>query len=126
MTTDEIRLLLERIRVHYPRTDVNVSVVDEWYRLIGYMDYSEALDLLDEYLMLEDGNSHAPRIQWFKKRQTTEATKYVPHHSFSRLDRKGRLIDSEGRMYAFPDRPDELYHYDGSGRILDSKNNLVR
>lgn len=126
MTIDEVRTLLHRIRVHYNRQEVSDAVVDEWYRLLGYLDYDEALAKLDAYLMLEDGNQHAPRIQWFKNARVERKDTYVPAHTFDRLDDKGRLVDEEGRMYAFTHAPDELYHYDSSGRIMDSKGRLVR
>jgi len=132
--------LLQTIAVHYPSfrqhiTDksgkLHAPVAQEWYRMLGWMDTDDALRRFDEYMAQPDGNRFAPDVKWFLQQknqilQRKSSEWQNPQYNFDRLDRHGRLTDAEGRLYAFPDRPDELYHYDTAGRILDSKNNLVR
>lgn len=127
MTTNEIRSLLEKIQVHYRGFEITAAVIDEWYRLIGFLGYQEAINKLDDYLLMEDGNRNAPRIQWFRKSKIAkqQEEEYVSKAYFDRLDSRGRLTDAEGRMYAFPDKPDEIYHINSSGRICNSKGEVV-
>lgn len=127
--------LLSTIAIHYPAFRQHISdksgklhpaVVKEWYRLLGWMEEEDALRRFDDYLAQPEGNRFSPDIKWFiKGRRPTAAREEQSKHNYDRLDKAGRLMDAEGRLYAFPDRPDELYHYDNYGRIVDSCGRLV-
>ncbi len=65
MDRQEIKDLLMQVKVCYPRFEsvektngefvVNPVVVDSWYRRLGYMDYTQALKILDTYMTSENG-----------------------------------------------------------------------
>lgn len=129
MDLNSVGKLLTTICVHYPSFQKHVApegsiirdYAEEWLRVIGFLDYEEALDLLDDYLALPDGNRYAPDVKWFLKNKGAKKDKayFSPGRRIDRLDEHGTLMDAEGRLYAFPDRPDEVYHYDSNGRIVD-------
>lgn len=136
MDLNSVGKLLATISVHYPsfkkhcdngEGKISKAFAEEWLRVIGFMDYDEALAKLDQYLKLPEGNKFAPDVKWFLSHKAEKKEEWVnPEFNFDRLDHKGRLIDAEGRMYAFPDKPDELYHYDKNGHIVDSKGVFVK
>lgn len=136
MDFNDISKLLTTISVYYPGFRKNITtksgdmirieVVREWFRTIGYMDYEDALGRLDAYLMGPNAKSPPGPMDFRKTMPSVRHNYYQSDHNFDRLDPKGRLADDAGRLYAFPDRPDEEYHYDASMRILDSKGNFVK
>lgn len=126
---DEIGDLLERIVMHYPAAakgivnpqtgNIRKDVAEEWLRIIGFLDYDELLARLDLYMDSDDNRRRPPMAVDFKKFRSRRAANYTPMHTFDRIDSKGQLTDAEGRLYAFPDRPLEKYHW-RNGKIVDS------
>lgn len=131
-------MLLSKITVHYPAMDqrwkhddgkFRKDVVEEWYRLIGFLSYEDAMKKFDQYLRLPDGNRYAPDVKWFLTAHSPSQAREEPRKpgtGFDRIDRFGNLTDAEGRLYAFSEKPYEKYHYDSSMRIMDSAGRLVR
>lgn len=125
--TDTMKLL-DKIAVHYPSFKVNLAAAEEWERLIGYMDLQEALDRLDDYLMQESGNNHAPGIRWFKRSAPEKKQdevfhapiKHTWHLEFLKWDEKrmhGRCYDQDDYEYVHDPTYEDGYHYDQYGRI---------
>ena len=132
MSLESLSNLLATISIHYPSFRKHISnedgtfskhVLNEWYRLIGYMDYEEALKRFDTYLM--QGNKYAPDISYFAVKRKEEPVfqsnqKHVYHLEFRDWDRQrihGRLYDEEGREYVHNPVYEDGYHYDQMGRI---------
>lgn len=140
MDLHETGNLLAKIAIHYPRFETQISdgegnmrrdVAEEWQRLIGFLSFDEALKKLDTWLVLPDERRKSPPdTTWFVKaaRSSTAREHFSAGAGFDRIDALGNLSNEAGMIFAFPD-PDriyEKYHYDGMGRILDSKGRLVR
>lgn len=76
MDKQEIKNLLTQIKVFYPRFDaveksgsgfmVMAQTVDSWHRVIGWMDYDRAIQILDSYMESEQGNK-TPNINLWKR-----------------------------------------------------------
>ena len=162
MTLELIGELLKAITIHYPKFRDQIvvkkeikdekgksiiqeffdsSVLKEWNRIIGFLDYDEALARLDAWM--DAGNSNPPRAVDFKKVPEQPKRPSIFHaetkHHF-RLEfwvhrdnygtvyenpAYGQIVDEEGRRYADPNNPDEWYHYDAMGRIADSRGKIV-
>lgn len=132
--------LLGTICIHYPAfknhcmtedNKINRLVAQEWYRLIGYMDYEEALTKFDQYLKLPEGNKFAPDVKWFLSSKSDKKEREYFHHrthhqwhlEFMKSDkehRHGRLYDEEGREYIVDPLNEDGFYYDGMGRICQS------
>lgn len=132
----EIGDLQALIAMHYPAFQKQIigsdgkqrrDIAEEWLRIIGYLDYKDLIDRLDAY-MDSDISRKPPMAVDFKKVKANRVAGEVwsGPDNFDRIDSKGRLTDAEGRLYAFPQAPDEVYHYNAEGRIADSKGNVVR
>lgn len=135
MQRTEIKNLLEAIAVHYPSTRVNDGTIEEWYRLIGFMEYSECLQKLDDYLMQETGNRFPPSVGYFRKHQTNIMQErevfHAPiehrwHIEFTPSDiakKHGRVFDQYDYEYVHDPCYEDGYHYDSMGRIctIDGK-----
>lgn len=135
--------LLGTIAIHYPSFKkhitnedgkINKHIINEWYRLIGYMDFQEALAKFDQYLKLPEGNKYAPDVKWFlsskSDKQEREVFHVQSHHQwhieFPRQDKQrmhGRVYDEEDREYVHDPLYEDGYHYDREGHIctLDGK-----
>lgn len=126
MQLNEIGNLLQKIALHYPRFQQQIcdekgflrrDVGEEWLRLIGYLDYDEALRRLDAHLESED-YKRIPMVTDFKKALPGEKKGYFvagTTHQWRVIN--GELFDEEYRRYANPACPDEPYYYDNYGRI---------
>lgn len=74
MTNLEIKKLLIQIKVFYPRFDsvektdggyaVSTQVIDAWHRQIGWMEYDDALKILDNYIASENGSKTPTVSLW--------------------------------------------------------------
>ena len=72
MTKQEVKDLLIQIKVFYPRFEsvekdgarygVMTATVDSWYNRLGYMEYAEAIRILNSYMETDDGRK-TPNIQ---------------------------------------------------------------
>lgn len=143
MNLHEIGNLLEKISVHYPSFRKHISdeyghmsrnVAEEWMRIIGYLEYNEALDRLDEHMMGPDGGK-APKpmdlrkIKPAKKSEEWHAPiEHVWHLEFSKWDvtrMHGRLFDQEDREYVHDPVYEDGYHYDQQGRICTIDGRVV-
>lgn len=139
MDLTSLRTLLGMIAVHYPSFKKHISnddgglnsyIINEWHRLIGYMDFDDAVRRFDQYLKLPDGNKYAPDIKWFlsDKGQEKNETFHAPikhrwHLEFRRSDtekRNGRLFDEEGREYIVDPLDESGFYYNERGDICQS------
>lgn len=130
MDKEFISNLLGTICIHYPSAEKNYknpdgtvkeNVINEWYRCIGWMEASDAIRRLDEYLMQDDGNKFAPTIKWFmwdaKKNQSRREVYFAERKDRQWfVDQFGRLFDEEGREYADPPEFKPFY-VDGAGHV---------
>ena len=74
MDKQQIKDLLIQIKVFYPRFEsvekdggryaVMSATVDSWHRQIGYMEYEEALGILDRYMESDQGNKTPTASLW--------------------------------------------------------------
>lgn len=124
MDKQEIKQLLMEIKVVYPRFEsvekdgaqfmVNSKVVESWHRLIGWMDYDKAIEILDKYMESDQGAKtptvnlwkHGGKVQekqawhssWFDSRngvvvwQPEDGPKYELKASYNK---RGDLVDEE-------------------------------
>ena len=132
--------LLTKIGIHYPSFRKSIATKDgliskaaaeEWHRVIGFLDLKDALSMFDTYLKLEEGNKFAPTISWFlqSKQKRPDFKVDLPRHELrveyvefaGKKICTGALIDEDGRPYAFASEPNELYHTDAVGRIINRK-----
>ena len=120
MTHSEIGKLLGVISIHYPNhmknTDLE-SVIKEWHRIIGFLDYDEALARLDAYM--EDAENKKPPMAIDFKRVKPRKALDVFHapieHQWKII--KGRLYDEEDREYVVDPTCELPFYYDEEGNI---------
>lgn len=136
MDLNEIGDLLEKIAVHYPGTMKNITdrnggldkrVCEEWQRVIGFLDFDEALSRLDAY-MNSDDSKHAPNAMDFRKvKSQRQAYEYfhsdavhVWYLSFNSSDKEqlhGRLYNEDDMEYVHDPVYEDGYHYNSGGDI---------
>lgn len=134
MTLEEIGKLMSAISVHYPAFRRHIMDADgkisggmarEWHRRLGYLELGEALARLDSWLAQpEERRKSAPDTTWFTPQAVRGGRTFERlGEGFDRIDANGHLSNAEGMVFAFPepDRIYETYHYDGMGRIMDSR-----
>ena len=144
MNLESIGKLLNTIAVSYPRirneignkdgTKIRMDVVQEWYRHIGFLEYEEALQRLDEYMLGPDG-SKIPKPLDLKKQRTRRKSeewhspdRHIWHLEFPRWDTQkmhGRLFDQEDREYVHDPTYEDGYHYNQQGRICTADGRVV-
>lgn len=123
MDRTQIGKLLGVVSIHYPSFKTNSdpeTMIDEWHRIIGFLDYDEAIKRLDAY-MEDPANTKPPRAVDFKKVRPSESKNYFsggigPYM----VSRDGDLVNESGMRFAFPDRPDEKYRYNQRGDICSA------
>ncbi len=129
MDIHEIGNLLERIMVHYPTFEKQVikdgklsrAVGEEWHRLIGFLDYDEALARLDAYMEDAD-NKRPPMAMDFKRvkpRKNSEIFQAPIEHEWKIVN--GRLYDQEDREYVVDPTNELPFYYDKEGNICQGK-----
>lgn len=128
MTKQEVKDLLIQVKVFYPRFEsvekdgarygVMTATVDSWYNRLGYMEYAEAIRILNSYMESENGKK-TPGIQlWLNggKVQDTAWHNAVFRRGMIRWqpekngevfeiraewnERKGCYEDEDGRLWA--------------------------
>lgn len=139
MDRSQIGKLLGVISIHYPGFKGGhnpEATAEEWYRIIGYLDYEDALRKLDEYMASDDGRK-PPMAMDFRKSSGSAATareyfhaetRHQWHLEFMRNDPErthGRLYDEEGREYVHDPVYEDGYHYDYMGRICTMSGKVV-
>lgn len=127
MDTNGIINLLGTISVHYPSIKKNILnedgkvskfVVNEWHRCIGFMEYEEAVEKLDAYLLQADGNRFAPTIADFLKKEPKRVQEFEPGNNKHKwfVDKHGHLYDEHGYEYGDPICSGN-YYIDEQGRV---------
>ena len=111
-----------------------MDVVKEWHRLIGFLEYEEALERLDLYMLRED-NRKPPMPRDFLRNKPAQKPEewrapisHQWHLEFQAWDKKqmhGRLFDQEGREYVHDPVYEDGYHYDFNGRICAMDGRVV-
>ena len=131
MDKQEIANLLVQIKTFYSRFDavekvdgrfrVNPATVDSWFRLIGFMDYDRALEILDGYMGSDNGSKTPTAALWvhngrLQKHSVWSSAKLDLQHGVivwqpeggDVYERKivkeagGTYEDEEGYLWAFP------------------------
>lgn len=146
MDLQQIGNLLSKIGIHYPNFKKHCSTEDgkmisknfaeEWYRVIGYLDFEEALRKFDQYLKLPEGNKYPPDVKWFLAEKTAHKESKIfhapvrgkRHLEFMPWDQQhlhGRMRDEEEREYVHNPTYEDGYHYDRQGNICDLNGNII-
>ena len=119
------------ISIHYPsKTDSEApeAVIDEWYRIIGHLDYDEAIARLDAWMENPD-NKKAPRAVDLKLHSGGSAARRYESAEGSigpyMIDADGNLTNERGMVYAFPQWPDAKFRYDQQGNICYASTGAV-
>lgn len=145
MDKQQIKDLLIQIKVFYPRFEsvekienkygVLSHVIDSWYRQIGFMEYEEAIGILDRYMESDQGNKtptvsiwkrgrktqskawHSTIIDPYKRKVTLTPENGEPQEVsviFSTSD--GLWVDEDSYLYAYPEMDEEHWkEYYGHG-----------
>ena len=139
MDLNSVGKLLTRIAINYPTFKRNILdsegkiqkvVAEEWERQIGYLDYEEALDRLDEWMYNSDKAPRPVDLKKFKPARKSEEwhspEPHIWHLEFMQWDTQrmhGRLYDQEEREYVHDPTYEDGYHYNQDGRIctIDGK-----
>ena len=126
MDLKEIGNLLAKISIHYPKFAQQISdeqgrmrrdVAEEWQRIIGFLDYTEAVQRLDKYMESDDGH-RIPMPADLKLVKTAPRQEYFSGGAKHQWHIEGgELYDEEGRRWASPSYPDDPFYYDDMGRI---------
>ena len=123
--------LLKRIMIHYPSfknhiTDSSGLIVravgEEWERRIGFMEFEDALKLLDVYLDLpEEQRRKAPDTSWFlqSSRREKEVRESYKSEGLGQylIDKEGHLTNYEKMIFAYPGMEETVYYYTTRGDI---------
>ena len=126
MNLNEIGNLLQKISLHYPRFAAQIrddkgylrrDVGEEWLRIIGFLDYEEALKRLDDHLNSDDYKRIPMAMDFKKSRPSDRQEVFHAQTQHTWHIENGQLMDEEYRIYANPQCPDEPYYYDNYGRI---------
>lgn len=123
----QIGKLLGVISIHYPSFRVNEPelMIPEWYRIIGHLDYDEALARLDAW-MEDPNNSKAPRAIDFKQAHTENRKKYYSDGIGPYLiSIQGELVNEAGMRFAFPDNPNARFKYSRHGISYEDNSDHV-
>lgn len=107
MDLHETGNLLERIAIHYPAFEKQISkdgqmnraVAEEWQRIIGFLSYEDAIARLDAW-MEGDDHKKAPMAIDFKlvKPKRKDEAFHAPISHIWKIVR-GELYDEEDRIY---------------------------
>lgn len=125
MDLNEIGNLLETIAVHYPATLKNITdpdgglskrVCEEWLRLIGFLEYDEAISRLDAYLQSDDPRKPPMAVDFLKTKPRREPNYFrAPIKDRKWKIVKGRLFDEEDREYAINPKNELPFYWDDDG-----------
>lgn len=130
MDRQSIGLLLQTITVNYPSFQRNVdpeAVITEWERVLGLLEYDEAMQRLDEYLIDPDHTKPPRPHDLLKSRPRQGSPEYFTpktthkwHLEFKGWDKErkhGGLFDEEGREFVHDPAYEDGYHYNRMGQI---------
>lgn len=129
MDLHEIGNLLERIAIHYPAFEKQISkdgkmnraVAEEWQRIIGYLSYDEAIARLDAW-MEGDDHKKAPMAMDFKltKPRHKDDAFHAPISHIWKIVR-GELYDEEDRIYVVDPTVELPFYWDEDGYACQGK-----
>lgn len=133
-----IKQFLQTISVHYPQFRKHIDdgngaipkiVIEEWHRVIGFLDYDEAVARLDQYMASEDGNRQPKpmdlrRAGGSRKGDVFHAPiRHDWHLEFQESDKEhqnGRLYNQHEYEYVFDPENTDPFYYDKDGHICQS------
>lgn len=136
MDKQQIKDLLIQVKVFYPRFEavekdggrymVMTQTIDSWYRSVGWMEYDQALRILDSYMQSENGSKTPNAALWISggKKQTSSGRctasldrrhgviRWEPEHGevFERKvvsETQTTIEDEEGYLWFWPEQ--EVY-----------------
>ena len=111
-----------------------MDVAQEWLRLIGFLDYEEAVERLDLYMMQEDSRKPPMPRDFLRNKPSQKPEEWrapVEHQwhlefpGWDRHRKHGRVFDQEGREYVHDPVYEDGYHYDLNGRICAMDGRVV-
>ncbi len=129
MDLNEIGDLLERITIHYPAFEKQISkdgrmskaVAEEWHRLIGFLTFEDALKRFDAYLMSDDSKKPPMATDFLKhKARKKDDIYHAPIEHIWKIV-NGRLFDQEDREYVVDPTNELPFYYDKEGNICQGK-----
>lgn len=109
------------VSINYPTartTNDTEAAINEWHRILGFLDYDEALARLDLY-MEDPNNTKPPRPHDLKRVQTASRSGeyFQANTEHAWHVENGRLFDEEDREYVHDPLYEDGYHYNAAGDI---------